>query len=58
MLRRTVFFCLFFVPLSVPLTAFASADWQPTPDELSMKSYAPDPNAPAVYLYREGDGGR
>lgn len=37
-----------------PLAAFAFPDWQPpTPAELNMKSYAPDPDAPAVYLYRE-----
>jgi len=29
------------------------SDWQPTPDELSMKSYPADPNAPAVYLFLE-----
>lgn len=37
-----------------PLAAFAFPDWQPpTPAELNMKSYAPDPDAAAVYLYRE-----
>lgn len=29
------------------------SDWQPTTDELSMKSYPADPNAPAVFLFRE-----
>jgi hypothetical protein len=30
------------------------SDWQqPAPDELSMKSYPADPNAPAVFLFRE-----
>lgn len=34
--------------------AVASTDWQqPTPEELSMKSYAADPDASAVYLYYE-----
>jgi hypothetical protein len=33
---------------------FASTGWQqPTADELSMKSYPADPNASAVFLYRE-----
>jgi hypothetical protein len=37
-----------------PLSAFASSGWQqPTSDELSMKSYSADPNAPAVFLFRE-----
>ena len=36
------------------VTAFASTAWQqPTPEELSMKSYPADPGASAVYLYRE-----
>ncbi|MGB7190280.1 MAG: DUF3857 and transglutaminase domain-containing protein, partial [Acidobacteriaceae bacterium] len=36
------------------MSAFAFPEWQqPTPDELSMKSYAADPDAPAVYLFRE-----
>ena len=47
--RRFLALCLIFVPLST----IAFAEWQPTPDELSMKSYAADPDAPAVYLYRE-----
>lgn len=48
--RRLLALCLILAPLS----AFAFPEWQqPTPDELSMKSYAPDPNAPAVYLFRE-----
>jgi hypothetical protein len=46
LLRRVLVLCL----IAAPLYAFAS-DWQePTPDELSMKTYAPDPNAPAIYL--------
>ncbi|MEO6964456.1 MAG: DUF3857 domain-containing protein [Acidobacteriaceae bacterium] len=50
LVRRFVVLCL----ILVPLAAFASSDWQqPTPSELSMKSYAADPNAPAVYLFRE-----
>src|ERR1700739_2048437 len=48
-LHRILAFCLILTPVS----AFASTDWQPTPDELKMTSYAPDPNAPAVYLFRE-----
>jgi hypothetical protein len=45
LVRRFLVLCLILVPLS----AFASSDWQqPTPAELSMKSYAADPNAPAV----------
>lgn len=48
--RRVLVLCLILFPLST----FASSDWQqPTPAELNMKSYAPDPDAPAVYLYRE-----
>jgi hypothetical protein len=47
--RKALVLCLVLAPLS----AFPFADWQPTADELSMKSYAPDPNAPAVFLYRE-----
>jgi len=48
--RRVVALCL----LLVPFSAFASSGWQqPTADELSMKSYPADPDAPAVYLYRE-----
>ena len=41
--------------LLAPVTTFAlSHGWQtPTQQELSMKSYPADPNAPAVYLYRE-----
>ena len=47
--RRLLAFCL--VLSCLPALA---ADWQqPTAAELSMKSYAADPNAPAVYLYRE-----
>ncbi|GGG93706.1 DUF3857 and transglutaminase domain-containing protein [Silvibacterium dinghuense] len=39
--------------LSLPFVAHAS-DWQqPTPEELKMTSLAADPNAPAVYLFRE-----
>lgn len=45
------------LPVSIlfllPLAAFASGWQQPTAAELSMKSYAPDPNAPAVYLERD-----
>lgn len=49
-LRRALVLCLVLAPLS----AFAFPEWQePTPAELSMKSYAADPDAPAVYLYRE-----
>lgn len=48
-LRRLLAVCL----LIAPLSAFAMSDWQPTPDELNMKSYPADPNAPAVYLFRE-----
>ncbi|MFZ0662448.1 MAG: DUF3857 and transglutaminase domain-containing protein [Acidobacteriaceae bacterium] len=48
--RRFLALCLIFAPLS----AFAFPEWQqPTPDELGMKSYAADPDAPAVYLFRE-----
>ena len=48
--RRVVALCL----LLVPFSAFASSEWQqPTAEELSMKSYPADPDAPAVYLYRE-----
>jgi Domain of Unknown Function with PDB structure (DUF3857)/Transglutaminase-like superfamily len=38
-----------------PISTFASSGgWQqPTAQELSMKSYPADPNAPAVFLYRE-----
>ncbi|HEU4982854.1 MAG TPA: DUF3857 domain-containing protein [Acidobacteriaceae bacterium] len=47
--RRLLAFCL--VLSCLPALA---AEWQqPTAAELSMKSYAADPNAPAVYLYRE-----
>lgn len=50
LLRRALFLCLVLAPLS----AFAFSDWQqPTADELSMKSYPADPDAPAVYLFRE-----
>lgn len=49
-LRRILAICLILAPLS----AFAFSEWQqPTTDELKMTSYAPDPNAPAVYLFRE-----
>lgn len=49
-LHRILAFCLILAPLS----AFAKTDWQqPTVDELKMTSYAADPNAPAVYLFRE-----
>ncbi len=38
----------------LPMSAFAFSDWQdPTPAELSMKSYPANPDAPAVFLYRE-----
>lgn len=48
--RRVAALCL----LLVPFSAFASSGWQqPTAEELSMKSYPADPDAPAVYLYRE-----
>lgn len=47
--RRFLALCLILAPFST----FAFAEWQPTPDELSMKSYAADPDAAAVYLYRE-----
>ncbi|MGH9588702.1 MAG: transglutaminase domain-containing protein [Acidobacteriaceae bacterium] len=50
LVRRLLVLCLILAPLS----AFAFSEWQqPTPEELSMKSYAADPDAPAVYLYRE-----
>jgi hypothetical protein len=50
LVRRVLALCLVLVPLS----AFAFSDWQqPTADELSMKSYPADPDAPAVFLYRE-----
>ncbi|HTV06160.1 MAG TPA: DUF3857 and transglutaminase domain-containing protein [Acidobacteriaceae bacterium] len=51
-LRRVLVLLLVLAPLST----FASSNggWQqPTPEELTMKSYPADPNAPAVYLYRE-----
>lgn len=48
--RRLLLLCLVLSPLS----AFAFSEWQqPTSDELSMKSYAAAPDAPAVYLFRE-----
>lgn len=47
--RRFLALCLILAPFST----IAFAEWQPTPDELNMKSYAADPDAPAVYLYRE-----
>ena len=50
LVRRLLAFCLILAPLS----AFAFSDWQqPTAAELSMKSYAADPDAPAVFLFRE-----
>lgn len=49
LVRRLLAICL----LLVPVVAFA-AEWQdPTPQELSMTSYPADPNAQAVFLYRE-----
>ena len=47
--RRLFALCLVLAPLS----GFAMSDWQPAPDELNMKSYPADPNAPAVYLFLE-----
>lgn len=50
LVRRLLALCLILAPLS----GFAFSDWQqPSSEELSMKSYAADPDAPAVYLYRE-----
>lgn len=50
LLRRVLILVLVLAPLS----AFAFSEWQqPTADELSMKSYPADPDAPAVYLYLE-----
>jgi Domain of Unknown Function with PDB structure (DUF3857)/Transglutaminase-like superfamily len=48
--RRFLTVCL----LLVPVSAFAWSEWKdPTPDELKMTSYPADPDAPAVYLFRE-----
>ena len=47
--RRLLVLCLVLAPLS----GFGMSDWQPTADELNMKSYPADPNAPAVYLFLE-----
>jgi hypothetical protein len=45
---------LILVLVLAPLSAFAFSEWQdPTPEELKMTSYPADPNAPAVFLYRE-----
>lgn len=50
LLRRVLILVLVLAPLS----AFAFSEWQdPTPEELKMTSYPADPNAPAVFLYRE-----
>lgn len=52
--RALIPLCLALVFGTAHVTAFASTAWQqPTPDELSMKSYPADPSASAVYLYRE-----
>lgn len=54
MLYRFLLACLLLAPLSILSSRAMAAEWQqPTPEELSMTSSPGDPNADAVYLYRE-----
>lgn len=54
MIRRAIALILAFLPLLAFASTPAAPLWQqPTAAELKMKTYAPDPGAPAVYLYRE-----
>lgn len=54
MLYRSLLVSLLFLPSSLLTSRAFAAEWQqPTPEELSMAASPADPNADAVYLYRE-----
>ena len=54
MLYRSILIFLLLLPSSILSSRAFAAEWQqPTPEELSMTSSPADPNADAVYLYRE-----